>query len=91
MKRSVMTWCGLALCAMTGMSAMASPTCTQEPQAKWIPADQMVAQLKSQGYEIKKFKTEGSCYEIYGKDKDGHSVEIYFDPVSGKPVKVKKD
>ena len=31
--------------------------------------------------------TEGNCYEIYGFDKDGKKVEIYFDPVSGKPVK----
>mgnify|MGYP001756940396 FL=1 len=91
MTRSVMTLCVTALCAFTATAAMASPECTQEPTSKWIPADKMQAQLKAQGYQIKKFKTEDSCYEIYGKDKDGHRVEIYFDPVSGKPVKIEKD
>lgn len=31
----------------------------------------------------------GRCYEIYGTDKAGKKVEIYFDPVSGKPVEQK--
>ena len=72
-------------------SAWASPTCTQAPKAQWQPADKFLAQLKDQGYQIKKFKEEDSCYEIYGKDKDGHRVEVYFDPVTGKAIKTKKD
>jgi hypothetical protein len=31
--------------------------------------------------------TRGNCYATYGWDKDLRKVEIYFDPVSGKPVK----
>ncbi|PZR40655.1 MAG: PepSY domain-containing protein, partial [Ectopseudomonas oleovorans] len=55
---------------------------------QWQDQDKFQADLKAQGYEINKFKvTGGNCYEIYGFDKDGKKVEIYFDPVSGKPVK----
>ena len=66
----------------------AATECTTADKALWQDQDKFQADLKAQGYEIKKFKvTGGNCYEIYGHDKDGKKVEIYFDPVSGKPVK----
>ena len=38
-----------------------------------------------------KFKTtKGNCYEIYGKDKAGQKVEIYYNPVDGSIVKEKR-
>jgi hypothetical protein len=39
------------------------------------------------GYKISKFKTPGTCYEIYGKDKEGKKVELYFNPVDATIVK----
>lgn len=40
------------------------------------------------GYKIKKFKvTSGNCYEVYGWDKDGKKVEIYYNPITGEKVK----
>jgi len=76
------------LIAMTG-TAMASPTCSA-PKARWQPEATFKKDLEAQGYEIKTFKvTKGQCYEIYGTDKAGKKVEIYFDPVSGKPLQQK--
>lgn len=70
--------------------AFAGPECTTADQAQWQDQAAFQEGLKAQGYEIKKFKvTKGNCYEIYGWDKDRKKVEIYFDPVSGKPVKSK--
>ena len=70
--------------------AFAGPECTTVDKAQWQDQTAFQENLKSQGYEIKKFKvTSGNCYEIYGWDKDRKKVEIYFDPVSGKPVKSK--
>jgi hypothetical protein len=64
-------------------SAFASPTCNV-PEDKWIKEADFKAKLEGQGYQIKTFKvTKGKCYEIYGKDKDGKKVEIYFDPSTG--------
>ncbi len=75
----------LGLCSAT---AWAGPQCTREPESKWMDAAKFQAQLKQQGYIVAKFKTTaGHCYEIYGKDKTGAKVEIYFDPVHGKIVK----
>ena len=39
------------------------------------------AKIEGQGYNIKTFKvSKGKCYEIYGTDKGGKKVEIYFNP-----------
>lgn len=66
----------------------AATECTTADKAQWQNQDAFQADLKAQGYEIKKFKvTGGNCYEIYGFNKEGQKVEIYFDPVSGKVVK----
>ena len=41
------------------------------------------ARLSADGYQIKTFKvSKGQCYEIYGFDKSGKKVEIYFDPAT---------
>ncbi len=66
----------------------AGPECTNTDPSEWMDQQQFQNSLKEAGYRIKKFKvTDGNCYEIYGWDQEGQKVEIYFDPVSGNPVK----
>ncbi len=83
----------LMMCiAMSLLSSItvAGPQCTTADKTQWLDQEKFQHDLKSQGYDIKVFKvTAGNCYEIYGWDKDKKKVEIYFDPVSGKPVKEK--
>jgi hypothetical protein len=63
-------------------AAFAGPSCHQ-PKAQWMNEGDFKAKLEQQGYQIKTFKvSKGQCYEIYGHDKAGKKVEIYFDPVS---------
>ena len=69
-----------ALTAFAATAAIAGPTCTA-PQEKWIKVPDFKARLEAEGYRIKTFKiTPQNCYEIYGFDKAGKKVEIYFDP-----------
>lgn len=68
--------------------ATAGPKCTTEAKDKWKDQKAFEKELQDQGYKIKLFKvTDGHCYEIYGWDKAGKKVEIYFNPVSGEIVK----
>ena len=61
-------------------NAVAGPTCNV-PKEKWMNESDFKAQLTQQGYQIKTFKvSKGKCYEIYGFDKSGKKVEIYFNP-----------
>ena len=69
--------------------AFAGPQCTTEPKGKWMTEAAMKAQIEKDGYRIKTFQVSGSCYEIYGFDKEGKKVEIYFNPVDGAVVKKK--
>ena len=68
-------------------SANAEPKCTTEPKDKWISESDMKSKITSLGYQTRVFKvTKGNCYEIYGRDKAGKRVEIYFNPVTGQIV-----
>jgi hypothetical protein len=79
--------------AAFSLTAFASdPECTKEPKDKWKDKAGFEKELVGQGYKIKKFKvTKTNCYEIYGHDKDGKKVEIYFNPVTGEKVKEEID
>lgn len=86
MKKIVLTLVALGL----GSSlALAKSDCTDQPKEKWMKEEEFKKKVEAEGYKIKKFKKPGSCYEIYGTDKDGKSVEIYFNPVDGSVVKKK--
>ena len=71
--------------------ALAEPNCTTEPKDKWISESEMKLKIASLGYQAKIFKvTRGNCYEIYGLDKTGKRIEVYFNPVSGSVVEEHK-
>lgn len=70
-------------------AAFAGPKC-DAPEAKWMKEADFKKSIVDQGYTIKTFKVSGGkCYEIYGTDKAGKKVEIYFNPETGKPVLAK--
>jgi hypothetical protein len=74
--------------ATAGSTLAAEPKCTSEPKDKWISESEMKSKIATLGYRVRIFKvTKGNCYEIYGRDKAGKRIEIYFDPVTGSVVK----
>jgi hypothetical protein len=79
-----------ALAAFTliaSVQAHAKKDCTTEPKSKWLSQQEFQKRAEAQGYTIRKFKVSGNCYEIYGSDKAGKDVEIYFNPVDGSIAK----
>lgn len=78
----------MALMMVSGL-AHAKKNCTDQPKDKWMKEEDLKKRLEGEGYKIRKFKQPGSCYEIYGTNKDGKNVEIYFNPVDGSVVKEK--
>lgn len=78
----------LVIAVFVSLPAFAGPECTKEVKEKWKDQNEFQKSLTEQGYKIKEFKvTDGNCYEIYGWDKSGKKVEIYFNPVSGEKIK----
>lgn len=64
-------------------TAMAKKNCTDQPKEKWMSEVDFKKKVEAEGYKISKFKQPGSCYEIYGLNKGGKRVEVYFNPVDG--------
>jgi hypothetical protein len=53
--------------------------CTKLDKAFWKPAADAEAKAKAAGYEVRRTKIEGSCYEVYGV-KDGKLYELFYSP-----------
>ncbi len=69
----------LILMALLPINVWASADCSAYPKEEWADEDTLKEALDAEGYTIKKFKIDGNCYEIYGRNKEGKKVEIYFD------------
>ncbi|MGF6780460.1 PepSY domain-containing protein [Paraburkholderia sp. GAS334] len=71
----------VALMCTLGFSGavLADAKCAAHPKEEWIKESDARAKLEADGYKIKKFKVDGNCYEIYGHNKEGKKVEIYYD------------
>jgi len=70
-------------------AATGKMTC-DAPQAQWKSLPALEASLKKQGWEVRKSKVDGGCYEVYGTDPQGNRVEAYFHPVSFKKLLVSR-
>jgi hypothetical protein len=79
----------IATLALFTSTAQAKKNCTDEAKEKWMSIEEFKKQKEAEGYQIRKFKQPGTCYEIYGTDKAGKKVEVYFNPVDGSVVKSK--
>lgn len=71
----------LLVAAAAPASATGAMTCNT-PKEKWRPTEQLTAELTRQGWQVRKAKVDGGCYEVYGTTPEGDRVEAYFDPAS---------
>lgn len=82
MKRAIT----FSVCGAVWAAAIASPAaadgfknCTTAPKSSWRPASEAEAATKAAGYEVRRTKIEGSCYEVYGV-KGGKLFELFYSP-----------
>ena len=72
---------GLAM-ALAGSSPLLADgftNCTKLAKASWKPVSEAEAVAKAAGYEVRRTKIEGSCYEVYGV-KEGKLYELFYSP-----------
>jgi len=77
----------LGAACLFSVHAFAKADCKAYPKSEWMSEADAKAKILAQGYTINKFKVDGNCYEIYGKNKEGKKVEIYYDAKTLEPVK----
>ena len=85
--KPLMTVAVLGAASLFSAHASAKADCKAYPKAEWMSEADAKAKIQAQGYTISKFKVDGNCYEIYGANKEGKKVEIYFDAKTLEPVK----
>ena len=69
----------LAAATITPGLADGYKDCTKIDKASWKPAGEAEAKAKAAGYEVRRSKVEGSCYEVYGV-KEGKLFELFYSP-----------
>ena len=79
-----------AALALAGPALATGKMTCDAPQAQWKPLTALEAKLKREGWQLRKSKVDGGCYEVYGTDPKGNRVEAYFHPVSFKKLLVSR-
>jgi len=81
------------ICATAAFALMASgaqatgfATCDAGPREGWQPQDKLSAMLKEKGWQVRRIKEDGGCYEVYALDEKGQRTESYFHPRTLAPV-----
>jgi len=61
-------------------------TCDSGSREKWQPQEKLEKMLTERGWQIRRVKIDGGCYEVYAITEKGERVEAYFHPVTLAPV-----
>jgi hypothetical protein len=55
-------------------------TCDSGKRETWQPQEKLEKMLIEKGWQIRRIKEDGGCYEVYAVDEKGERVEAYFHP-----------
>ena len=61
-------------------------TCDSGAKEGWRSQEKLTAALKEKGWQVRRIKVDGNCYEVYGMNEKGEKVEAYFHPRTFAPV-----
>ncbi len=81
MMKSAFAALALAFALAAPAAATGVMTCNT-PKESWRGTEALTAELTKQGWQVRKAKVDGGCYEVYGTTPEGDRVEAYFDPAS---------
>lgn len=76
----------LALATAAPAQATGLATCDSGPRAAWQPQEKLEKMLTDKGWQIRRIKEDGGCYEVYALNEKGERVEAYFHPLTLAPV-----
>ena len=88
--RLFLTAAALAAFAAAPAHATGLATCDSGPQEKWQPQEKLQKMLTDRGWQIRRIKIDGGCYEVYAITEKGERVEAYFHPLTLAPVPTKQ-
>jgi len=78
----------IAAALLAATPAFATQTCPETPKDKWLRAEEIQQRVEKKGYEVRRVKKEGACFEVKAA-KDGKRVELYVNPADAAIVREK--
>lgn len=61
--------------------ARAGDDCTV-PMSQWQPRENVAALAATLGWNVRRIKIDDGCFEVIGRDKDGHRIEVKLNPAT---------
>lgn len=86
MKRIVLAGLAAGMFAAIPAHATGLATCDSGPRETWQAQEKLEQMLKERGWQIRRVKIDGGCYEVYAFNEKGERVEAYFHPKTLAPV-----
>lgn len=77
-----------AAVAALPLVAAAASDCPEVPREKWLKAEEVQSRLQARGYDVRKVKRDGACFEVKAS-KDGKRVEMHVSPSDAAIVREK--
>ncbi len=74
------------LLASAGSTATGLATCESGKPESWQSQEKLQKMLADKGWNVRRIKIDGGCYEVYALNDKGERVEAYFHPQSLAPV-----
>lgn len=78
-----------ALLAATPLVSLADEKCTETPKEQWLRPEQVQSSLQAKGYDVRRVKREGTCYEVKAT-KEGKRISLHVNPADGTIVRQKQ-
>ena len=88
---AVLTIATAGLLAAASAHATGLATCDSGPRETWQAQEKLEQMLKERGWQIRRVKIDGGCYEVYALNEKGERVEAYFHPKTLAPVPTSRD
>lgn len=66
-------------------------TCDSGDPEHWESKETLKQKLEAEGWEVRRVKEDGGCWEVYAMNAEGERVEAYFHPVTLEPVHSEED
>ena len=71
-------------------NALADDDC-DDPVVGWQPRENLRKQLESEGWTVFRIKVNDGCYEVKGRDPDGHRVEAEYSPATFELMEMERE
>ena len=55
-------------------------TCVSGDRSGWKSTSDLEEKMTAEGWQVRRIKEDGGCYEAYGTSPEGQRVEAYYHP-----------